>query len=120
MGIPFGGTIATAIIYLTKRHVSPFVAEQSRESQNFQNTISLAVIAVVVFVAVAVGWLALAHATEPALAAIALGAIFLAAIMIVNVILSVVAAVAVQRGEAFRYPFCLRFIRTASDPTIAR
>jgi uncharacterized Tic20 family protein len=120
VGIPFGGTIATAIIYLTKRHVSPFVAEQSRESQNFQNTVSLAVIAVIVFVAVAVERLALARATEPALAAIALGALSLAAIMIVNVILSIVAAVTVNSGEAFRYPFCLRFIRAASDPTTAR
>lgn len=120
MGIPFGGTIATAIIYLTKRHLSPFVAEQSRESQNFQNTISLAVLAVVVSVAVVVERSALARKTELALAAIALGAISLAAIMIVNVILSIVAAVAVNREETFRYPFCVRFIRAASDPTIAR
>lgn len=118
--IPFGGTIATAVIYLTKRHVSPFVADQSRESQNFQNTVSLAVITVVVVVAVAVARLAISRATEPALAAVALGAVALAAIMIVNVVLSIVAAVAVQRGEAFRYPICLRFVRAASDPTTTR
>lgn len=120
MGIPFGGTLATAIIYMAKRHVSPFVAEQTLESQNFQNTVSLAVIAVVVFVAVVVERLAFARKTELALAAIALGAISLAAMMIVNVILSIVAAVAANRGEAFRYPFCVRFIRAASDPTTAR
>lgn len=120
MGIPFGGTIATAIIYMTKRHVSPFVADQSRESQNFQNTVSLAVIAVIVFVAFAVARLAFARATEPALAAIALGAVCLAAIMIANVILSIVAAVAAHRGEAFRYPVCVRFIRSAGNPTAAR
>lgn len=120
MGIPFGGTIATAIIYVAKRHVSPFVAEQTRESQNFQNTVSLAVIAVVVFVAIFVERLAFARETELALAAVALGATSLAALMIVNVILSIVAAVTVSRGEPFRYPFCVRFIRAASDPTTAR
>src|SRR5690349_6267197 len=98
--IPFGGTIATATIYLVKRHASPFVREQLRESQNFQNTVSLAAIAVVAFVAVAVERFAAARATEPALAVIAAGAIALAAVMIVNVILSIVAAAAVQRGEA--------------------
>lgn len=118
--IPFGGTIASAIIYITKRHVSPFVADQTRESQNFQNTVSLAVIAVFVVAAVLVERLAVRHATEQALAVVALGSVALAAIMIVNVILSVVAAVTAQRGETFRYPLCVRFIRAASEPTAAR
>lgn len=118
--IPFGGTIATATIYLVKRHVSPFVREQLRESQNFQNTVSLAVIAVIVLTGFAVERFAVARATEPALAVIAIGAVGLAALMVVNVILSIVAAAAAQRGEAFRYPFCVRFIRAASDPTTAR
>lgn len=118
--IPFGGTIASAIIYITKRHVSPFVADQTRESQNFQNTVSLAVIAVFVVAAFVVERLAIHRATEPALATIALGAVSLAAIMIANVILSVVAAVSAQRGEAFRYPLCVRLIRAASEPSATR
>ena len=111
LGIPFAGTIATAIIYITKRHDSPYVADQSREAQNFQNTISLAVIAIFVFAAFLVERLAIHRATEPALATIALAAISLAVVMIANVVLSVVAALAVQRGETYRYPVCLRLIR---------
>ena len=120
LGIPFGGSVATAIIYITKRHVSPFVADQSREAQNFQNTISLAVIAAFVFAAFVVERLAIQRATEPALAVVALAALSLATIMTANVVLSIVAALAAQRGVAYRYPLCLRFVRAASEPTTAR
>ncbi|HEY1976429.1 MAG TPA: DUF4870 domain-containing protein [Candidatus Baltobacteraceae bacterium] len=120
LGIPFGGSIATAVIYLTRRHDSPFVADQARESQNFQNTVSLAVIAVFVVVALIVERLAVHGATEPALAAIALGAVSLAVIMTANVVLSIVAALAVQGGKTYRYPLCVRFLRAASEPTSAR
>lgn len=118
--IPFGGTIASAIVYVTKRHVSPFVADQTREAENFQNTVSLAVVAVFIVCAFIVWQLAVHRGTEQALGVIALGAVCLAGIMIANVILSIVAAVTAERGEAFRYPFCLRLIREAKEQEIAR
>lgn len=118
--IPFGGTIATTIIYITKRHSSAFVADQTREAQNFQNTVSVAVVATFVVFAFIVERLAVARAGEQALGWVALGAICLAAIMIANVILSIVAAVTAERGDAFRYPFCLRLIREAKEPTVAK
>ena len=117
--IPFGGTIATAIVYVTKRHVSPFVADQTREAENFQNTVSLAVVGVFVVCAFIVWQLAIHRGTEQALGVIALGALCLAGIMIANVILSIVAAVTAERGEAFRYPFCLRLIRETKEQEIA-
>ena len=120
LGIPFAAAISTAIIYITKRHTSPFVADQTREAQNFQNTVLLAIVAVFLCGAFVVERLAVRGATEPALGTIAVGAVVLAAIMIANVMLSIVAAVTAQRGEAFRYPFCVRFIRAASGPTTAR
>jgi uncharacterized protein len=120
LGVPFGGIIATTIIYLTKRHAAPFVAEQSREAQNFQITVSLAVVPVAVFAAFVVERLALQRATEPALLTIALAALSTAALMVANVGFSIVAAFAVQRGEAYRYPFCVRFLRAASEPGTAR
>jgi len=120
LGIPFGGSIATAIIYVTRRHDSPFVADQARESQNFQNTVSLAVIAAIVAVASIVEQLAVRRATEPALAAIALGAASLAVIMIANAALSIIAALAVQQGVAYRYPVSLRLLRDAKEHNRAR
>ena len=116
LGIPFAGPIATAVIYITKRHVSPFVADQTREAQNFQNTVSIGVVAIVVVAAFIVERLAIVRATGPALATIALGATLLAAVMIANVMLSIVAAVAVHNGATYRYPFCVRFVRAASEP----
>ncbi|HZY99885.1 MAG TPA: DUF4870 domain-containing protein [Candidatus Baltobacteraceae bacterium] len=116
LGIPFAAPVATAVVYITKRHVSPFVADQSREAQNFQNTVAIAVVAIVVIAAFAVERLAAARATGQALETIALGATLLAALMIANVVLSVLATVAVHDGKAYRYPFCMRFIRAPSEP----
>ena len=108
-GIPFGGTIGAAIVYVTKRHVSPFVADATREAQNFQNTVAIAVLAVVATVAIFAFFSAQADGSI-ALGCIALGCLALAAILIANGILSIVAAIAVHRGNAYRYPLCLRLI----------
>ena len=112
VGIPFGGTIGSAILYFAKRHESPYVADQTREAQNFQNTVSIAVIAVVAIVA-ALAYFSAGSDASNALVFIALGAVCLAAIMIANAVLSIVAAIAVHNGDAYRYPLCLRLIRSS-------
>jgi uncharacterized Tic20 family protein len=111
LGIPFAATIASAVIYITKRHLSPFVAEQSREAQNFQNTVALAVIVISGLTGAFVATHATRGGAEPALAAIALGALVLAVVMLLNVALSVAAAIAAYGGVAYRYPVCVRIVR---------
>jgi uncharacterized Tic20 family protein len=121
-GFPFAGTVASSIVYATKHQVSPYVADQSREAQNFQNTISLAVIVVMVLLAGIVGKdligmlrtgqsdLSVGDATAQ-LWAIALAAFGLAAIMLFNLVSCIVAALAVRGGRLYRYPLCIRWLR---------
>jgi uncharacterized Tic20 family protein len=114
-GFPFAGSIASGIVYVTKRHVSPYVADQTREAQRFQNTISLAVLIVVVLAAGIVGSdmfltlrsgqsdLGVAHATLE-LWTIVFAALALAIIMLYNIVFCLVAAIATHNGATYRYP----------------
>jgi uncharacterized Tic20 family protein len=122
-GFPFAGPIASFIVYVTKRHLSPYVAEQTREAQNFQNTISVAVVIVVAFAGAFVGadmWASLqsgqmgldnGHATTELMTIMFL-CLALAAIMTVNVLFCIIAAIAAYRGEEYRYPVCIRWLHS--------
>jgi len=121
-GFPFAGSLASSIVHATKSHLSPYVADQTREAQDFQNTISLAVIVVIVGLAAIVGKdlagvmrtgesdLNVADATAQ-LWAIALAALSLVAIMLFNLVSCVVAAFAARSGWEYRYPVCIRWPR---------
>lgn len=115
---------------MAKRHISPYVADQTREAQNFQNTVSLAVLAVVGIAGLLLGSgmiatirtgrsdLDVGQATA-ALWVIVLMALSLVVIMLANAVCSIVAAVAARRGESFRYPVCLRLLRPSKSSSAA-
>jgi uncharacterized Tic20 family protein len=92
IGVPFGNIIAPLIIYLMKKDESPFVAEQSRESLNFQ--ISMSIYALVGGV----------------LTVILIGFLVLAAVWVAGVVLTIIASVKVANGEGYRYPLTIRLI----------
>lgn len=85
--------VAAVILWQVKREGSAFADDHGREVVNFQ--ISLMVYS---FVLGVLGFLIL-----PLIA--------LAAVFIVALISIIRGAVAANRGEVFRYPMCLRFIR---------
>jgi uncharacterized protein len=96
--IPFGGLVlftilGPLIIWRTKGETMPFVAEQAKESLNFQITVFL--------LAVIFGVLAL----------ILIGFVLLWILGLVNLILVIIAAVTVSGGKPYRYPFCLRLVK---------
>lgn len=86
------GLIAPLIIYLVKKDSSPFVADQAKEALNFHITVLLAIIASIILIFVVVGIFLLI--------AVAIGA----------TVLSIVAAIRANDGEAYRYPFTLRLV----------
>jgi uncharacterized Tic20 family protein len=92
IAIPFGNVIAPLIIYLMKKDESPFVAEQSRESLNFQISMSIYMLISGVLVLILIGFL------------------LLAAVWVVGVVLTVIASVKAANGEAYRYPLTIRLI----------
>jgi uncharacterized protein len=80
------------IVWLLKKDDSPYLGGQAREALNFQITLLLAYV---------ISWI---------LAIILIGFVLMGIIWLANIILSILAAVAVSRGENYQYPFTLRLI----------
>ncbi len=80
------------IVWLLKKDDSPYLASQAREALNFQMTVLLAYF---------ISWV---------LAFILIGFLLMGIIWLANIILSILAAVAVSKGESYQYPFTLRLI----------
>lgn len=92
LGGIFFGFIPALIVWLLKKDDNAYISEQAREALNFQITIILAYMVAWVLVFVLIGFLLLA---------LLWGA---------NLVLCIVAAVKVSKGEDYQYPFALRLI----------
>ncbi len=102
-----GGFIAPLVIWLLKRDEMPFVADQGRETLNFQITTLAAMIAggllallggvlailILPLVLVPVGWALIGGA------------------LLFHFIVTIIATVRVSEGVLYRYPICWRVIR---------
>ncbi len=88
-----GGVVVPFVIWLLKRDEMPFVADQGRETINFQITILLALAAcfplMLVLIGVPLFWALLAF----------------------HFVVTIVAAVKVTEGVAYRYPVCWRVLK---------
>ena len=92
LGGIFFGLLPGLLVWLLKKDDNPFVGEQARDALNFQITVLIAYMA---------AWM---------LAFILVGLALLPLIYVGNLVLCVIAAVKVSRGEDYRYPFALRLI----------
>lgn len=96
VGIPFGHILAPLGVWLIKKEESEFVRSQSIESLNFQISMTLYAFLAAVLAFTVVGLV------------IAIpGLLFL---VIADIILTIVGAVRVNDGEAYRYPATIRFL----------
>ena len=86
------GFLCPLIIWLIKKDQSPFVNDQGREALNFQITMLIvyAVAGMTMFLLIGILLFPLAY--------------------IANLVLSILAGLAAQRGEQYRYPVTLRLI----------
>jgi len=96
--LPFGSLVlftilGPLIIWRTKGQTMPFVAEQAKESLNFQISVFL---------------LGLVFAL---LAFVLIGFVFLWLLGVANLVLVIIAAIQVSSGKPYRYPFCLRLVK---------
>lgn len=88
------GVVVTLVIYLIKKDESAFIGDAAKEALNFQITIFLAfLVCTIMFFSGILTCFAL-----PGFAVVGLG----------SLVLSVVAAIRVNKGEVYRYPLCLR------------
>jgi uncharacterized protein len=88
-----GGFVAPLVIWLMKRDEMPFVLDQGRETLNFQITILLALIGACILMLVLIGF------------------VLVPALLLFHFIVTIIAAVKVSEGVAYRYPFCWRVLR---------
>jgi uncharacterized protein len=91
-GFPFANVIAPLIIYLMKKDEPPFVADQARESLNFQISVCIYLLISGILVLVLIGLL------------------LLAVVWVAGAILTIIASVKAANGVAYRYPLTLRLI----------
>jgi uncharacterized Tic20 family protein len=98
--IPLGNIIAPLIIWLMKKDESQFVADQAKEALNFQ--ISLMIYAIVgtivglILMLVLVGFFLLFALW---------GALYIG-----GIVLTIVAAIRANEGQAYRYPLTIRLV----------
>lgn len=87
------GWLAPLIIWLIKKDQSPFINDQGKELLNFQIT---------VFIALLISGL---------LTFVLIGCFLIPAIIICNLVFSILGAIAVNKGQAYRFPFNIRLIK---------
>ena len=92
-GFPFGNLLGPLIVWQIKKELDPFVDEQGKEALNFQISVSLAAILCVLLMVVVIGF--------PLLALVSIGAL----------VLTIIAGIKANEGQAYRYPFSWRLLK---------
>lgn len=93
IGVPLGNLIGPLIVWLVKKDQFPLVDQNGKESLNFQ--ISLTIYAIVAGI----------------LTLVFIGFILLAVLYIAGIIYVILASIAANKGEVYRYPMTIRFIQ---------
>jgi uncharacterized Tic20 family protein len=91
--IPLAGLIAPLIIWQIKKDEHPFINENGKEAMNFQISIHIYFVASVI------------------LCLAVIGAFLIPAVLIVDVVFVIIAAVKTNNGQSYQYPLCIRFIK---------
>ncbi len=87
------GFVGALIIWLIKKDQSAFIDEQGKEALNFQITVMLAFVC---------SWI---------LMFVLIGMLLMPLVLIGNLVFCILAAVAVSKGEHYKYPFALRLLK---------
>ncbi|ALN80041.1 DUF4870 domain-containing protein [Lysobacter antibioticus] len=90
--IPFGSVLGPLVVWLIKKDTMPFAAEQGKEALNFNITVLIAFIVSAILTIVLIGFLLM----------LAVGLAWL--------VLTILAALAANKGESYRYPMTLRLV----------
>ena len=93
IGIPFGNILGPLIIWLMKKDEYPLVEKNGKESLNFQISVTIYGIICGLLIFVFIGFL------------------LLPTLMIIQLVLTIIAAVKTSDGEHYRYPFTIRLIK---------
>lgn len=108
LGAPFGHIIGPLVIYLTKKDEDPYIAEQSKESINFQ--ITVAIIGFILFIGYGAGIAATIFSKDEIPWFLIVVPLFLV-LGLFDVACVAIACIQSYRGDHFRYPLSIRFVR---------
>jgi uncharacterized Tic20 family protein len=89
----FTGFLGPLIIWLVKKDDAPYVDDQGKEALNFQLTVLIALIA------------------SGFLFVICIGPFLMAGVWIANLVFCIMASIKASRGEPYRYPVSIRFVK---------
>jgi uncharacterized Tic20 family protein len=89
----FTGFLGPLIIWLIKKDDAPFVDHHGKEALNFQLTVLIAML------------------VSALLSFVCIGLLLMLVVWILDLIFCIVAAVKTSRGEEYRYPLTIRFIK---------
>lgn len=84
--------IGALIIWLIKKDESPFIAQEAKEALNFQITLFIG------------------HVIAGAMMFVLIGFLLFPLLWIINVIFSIMGAMAASKGQGYRYPFAIRLV----------
>lgn len=87
------GFVGALIIWLIKKDQSAFIDEQGKEALNFQITVMIGFVG---------AWV---------LMFVLIGALLIPVLLLANLIFCILAAVAVSKGEHYKYPFAIRLLK---------
>jgi uncharacterized Tic20 family protein len=87
--------LGALIIWLIKKDQSAFVNDQGKEALNFQITLGIAYVAMGIVTCLTLG----------------IGVILAPVIGIVAIVFMIIAAIAANKGERYRYPICIRLMK---------
>ncbi|ALN92296.1 MULTISPECIES: DUF4870 domain-containing protein [Lysobacter] len=91
--IPFGTVLGPLVVWLVKKDTMPFVADQGKEALNFNITALIA--GIVSFL----------------LTFVLIGLVLLPLVGLAWLVLTIMAALAANKGEEYRYPWTLRLVK---------
>lgn len=91
--IPFGNLLGPLIIWQIKKDLDPFVDAQGKEALNFQISVALAALLCFLLMVVVIGF--------PLLVLVSIGAL----------VLTIIAGIKANEGQAYRYPFAWRLVK---------
>ena len=93
IGIPFGNILGPLVVWLIKKNEMPLVDEEGKSALNFQISMTIYTLVVLVLCLVAVGFL------------------LIVPIILANIILVIIASVKTSNGEKFQYPCTIHLIK---------
>jgi hypothetical protein len=108
--MPFGNILGPLVVWLIKRHDSPYIDYHGKEALNFQISLTLYFIASAVLISLTLYLLSYLIASA-VLIIVLIGMLLIIVVGVAGIVLTIIAAVRASEGEEYRYPMTIRLVK---------